>query len=445
MPAFRGNEKILMGHMGHLKQQYQTLVERLNCGSVGLPEPKTPAALRGWQELLEIYYSPEEAELVSKMPIRPASLKTVAKRTGIASEVLRPRLEHVCEKGLVMDLVNPETGQVKYVLSPPVVGFFEFSMMRTHDMFPKKELAQALHAYTKTDRAFADEVFGQDTAIGRALVHEDQISEVSKPDVLDWERAWYLIKEAETISLSLCYCRHKAGHVGKACKTPQDTCLSLNGGAEFVIRRKFGEKIGTERALDLLARAREMGLVQIADNVKNRPTYLCNCCGCCCGQLSAINDFGIAAVNPSSYLPKVNEEKCKGCSRCSRACPIAAITMKPVRRAETKKGDLRPVMDISKCIGCGVCSTTCRKSCIEMISRPEKSEVPNTTMERMVRMALERGRLPHLLFDAGQSRSCQFFNRILQALVKMPVADRLFASRQLHSRFIRKALGKVDL
>ena len=167
-----------MGHMGHLKQQYQTLVERLNCGSVGLPEPKTPAALRGWQELLEIYYSPEEAELVSKMPIRPASLKTVAKRTGIASEVLRPRLEHICEKGLVMDLVNPETGQVKYVLSPPVVGFFEFSMMRTHDMFPKKELAQALHAYTKTDRAFADEVFGQDTAIGRALVHEDQISEV---------------------------------------------------------------------------------------------------------------------------------------------------------------------------------------------------------------------------------------------------------------------------
>jgi hypothetical protein len=39
-----------------------------------------------------------------------------------------------------MDLVSPKTGEAKYLLAPPVVGFFEFSMMRAHDMFDKASL-----------------------------------------------------------------------------------------------------------------------------------------------------------------------------------------------------------------------------------------------------------------------------------------------------------------
>jgi ferredoxin len=110
-----------------------------------------------------------------------------------------------------------------------------------------------------------------------------------------------------------------------------------------------------------------------------------------------------------------------------------------------RKGDLRPSLKEQRCIGCGVCSTTCRSNAISMVSRPEKPEVPETTVERLVLMALERGNLPHLVFDAGQSRSSNYFNQILQVLVKLPVADRFFASKQLHSRFIKRALGKVDI
>ena len=48
-----------------------------------------------------------------------------------------------------------------------------------------------------------------------------------------------------------------------------------------------------------------------------------------------------------------------------------------------------------------------------------------------------------LLVDGGESRGHRFLNRALQVLTRMPPADRLLASRQLRSRFVRVALKQV--
>ena len=146
-----------------------------------------------------------------------------------------------------MDLVNPKTGRVSYLLAPPVVGFFEYSLMRARDSIPKKRMAEALHAYTHGDEAFAREAFGGDTVIGRALVHETALADDPLPDVLDWERATAVVGEARSWAVSLCYCRHKAEHLGEACGAPMEICLSLNGGADFVVRRGFGRSHRAER------------------------------------------------------------------------------------------------------------------------------------------------------------------------------------------------------
>ncbi len=429
-----------MGHQGHLKQEYRDLVQRLEAGPVGLPKPKTEPAELGWREILEILYSPEEAALAAQLPTRPASLKRIATRLKMKPEVLEPRLEAMADKGLVMDLLHPETKKRRYLLAPPVVGFFEFSLMRAQDTIPKARMARALDAYTHGDDTFAQEVFGYETLLGRTLVHETLLSDQELPDVLPWERATALIEEARSLAVALCYCRHKAEHLGNRCDVELDNCMSLNAGADFIIRRGFGRRVERAEALDLLQASREAGLVQIADNVQRRPSYICNCCGCCCGQLQAINDFDLRAVNPSPFIPEPRAERCNGCSRCARACPIGAISMEPQRSEGRRKTGLAPEINSERCIGCGVCASACRRDALPMQARASRPQVPQNSIERVIRQSMERGRLAHLLFDAGDSLGSRFLNQSLQIISGLPGVERLLAQEQLRSRFIRYVL-----
>lgn len=434
-----------MGHLGKVKDEYLALVRRMEGGQVAFPEPQDARAAAGWREILEILYTPEDAELASKLPTTPSSLDRISARLGVTDKAqLQARLDSMAERGLVLDLVNSRTGKVKYLLAPPVVGFFEFSMMRAHDDIPKKRMAEALEAYTHGDDTFAREVFGHDTVIGRALVNEDGVAEGISSNVLDWESATAILGEAKKIAVALCYCRHKAEHLGKACDAPQEICLSMNAGADFVIRRNFGRAVERSEALEMLHKSREAGLVQIGDNVLNKPTYICNCCGCCCGQLQSINEFDLRGVSPSGYVAKPEIEKCAGCSRCSRACPIAAIAMAPERVEATRKNKLRPHVDEEKCIGCGVCTTACHKDSMKMHRRAKQPHVPANSIERAVRMSIERGRLAQLLFDEGEGRGMRFLNQAMRALMSLPLAQRTLASKQVSSRFVKATLGMVQ-
>ncbi len=433
-----------MGHLGHLKEEYRSLVKRLDATTAAMPEPNDPKAWEGWKEILEILFTPAEASLASQLPVLPSSLERIARRAGVSEQELLPRLEAMADKGLVMDLVSTRTGKVKYLLSPPVVGFFEFSLMRAHDSIPKKRMAEALEAYLHHDDTFAKSVFGHETVIGRTLAHEAALGDEPVPDILDWERATQVIEQARSIAVSLCYCRHKAEHLGTSCGAPMDVCLSLNAGADFVLRRKFGRPIEKVEAFRILEDSKKRGLVQIADNVKDRPAYICNCCGCCCAQLQSINWYGLRAVNPSGFEASCKEEMCVGCSRCARHCPIAAISMVPERAQKSgRNNELRPKVDREACIGCGVCADACHKHAMRMVRREKQPLVPSTAVEKAVRIAMERGMLADLLFDEGESRGARLINHVLKALTNLPPAQRAIASEQVKSRFVKAALGRV--
>lgn len=445
-----------MGHHGQIKAQYRDLARRLEASPVSLPEPTDPRAWQGWKDILEILYTPDMAELAARLPVLPSSLEKIAARLKLDPGELKPRLDAMCDRGLVLDLVHPRTGKTKYLLSPPVVGFFEFSLMRAHDEIPKKRMAEALEAYTHHDEAFCREVFAHDTVVGRALVHESALADSMLPgnplgedpaegsEVLDWERATSVVRDARAVAVSLCYCRHKAEHLGTACEAPQEVCLSLNGGADFVLRHAFGRAIEKAEALDILEQSRALKLVQIADNVKNRPAYICNCCGCCCGQLQAINQYDLQGVNPSGFQPVCDSISCSSCARCSRACPVAAITMVPVRVEGRLRNELRPVIDADRCIGCGVCATACSPGALKMERGGARRHIPADAVERSLRTVIENGRLGYFLFDEGAGRGHRFLNRVCRALNNLPGAQKALASEQVTSRFLRAALGGVS-
>lgn len=117
--------------------------------------------------------------------------------------------------------------------------------------------------------------------------------------------------------------------------------------------------------------------------------------------------------------------------------------MVPGRASTQRKRQMRPEIDEDRCIGCGVCSHCCKVDALAMDRSERPRRIPANSLDRALRMAIERGKLPHLLFDEGAGRGSAFLNQALQALHRLPLADQLLASEQVKSRFVRQALHSI--
>jgi len=434
-----------VGHAGSLVQTHQELAKRLQRGPVAMVEPQDPAARRAWREILETLFTPDDAALAARLPVVPTTIADLARRTGIGAGDLRARLEAMAGKGLVLDLHDPRTGATTYMLAPPVVGFFELSMMRLNDGLPKAQLARAYEAYVADDRTFDQAVSGVPTLISRTLVQETALYNDLASEVLDWDRATAYVESAESLAVTNCFCRHVATLLGTACDYPLETCLSLGVAARYLVRHGYARQIGREEGRELLEAAREHGLVHIGDNVQQELNYICSCCSCCCVELRSAQK-GMPVMQPSAFEPTVDSDRCTACGKCVRACPVQVMSL--VSPGAWQKGAEKAMMpltcavDLDRCIGCGVCVGACAEDAVTMVRRPQAPHVPLNAVEYLTRRMLERGRLADLLVDGTAGRGPAFANAVLGAILSLPPAQKLLASEQVKSRFVAFALAR---
>ena len=262
--------------------------------------------------------------------------------------------------------------------------------------------------------------------------------------VLDFERASEVVRTATHRGVSLCYCRHKMEHVGKACDAPQDICMTFNASASSLIRHGHAREVDVVEGLELLHQAQERDLVQFGENVRESVNFICNCCGCCCEAMIAARRFAAAhPIHTTRFLPVVDRGACTGCERCVRKCPVEALSAVSANDPEAAEADGGPARrrSLPGLRGLRPCLPRGGAPLSRCAARRELT--PLNGAHRAVLMALERGKLQDLVFDNRLLWSHRALAAFLGAILKLPPVKRLAATEQVRSRYLEALVRRA--
>ena len=441
--------------MGHLtsRDAYRNLEDRLNWFTQGAPPSET------FTKILSVLFTEKEAKWVAKLPIRPFSLKKAAQLWGTSEAKAEKLLDRLCEKGLLVD--SYDHGVRKFVLPPPMIGFFEFSLMRTRGDIDQKYLSELFYQYINVEEDFIKDLFlGMDTKLGRVFVNESVLMTEKTNHILDYERATHIIEEADFFGVGTCFCRHKNYHLGIPCKlgAPMETCLTFGNVARSLAEHGgYTRPIDKSEAKEILAMSYSYNLVQMGENVRENPAFMCNCCGCCCEALEAVRRFSpMQPIATTNYLPRINRDDCVSCGKCEKVCPILAISMSENGPAidtagsagtagtagAAAAGKKHPAIDETICLGCGVCARNCPKKAITLQRRPIEVITPVNSTHRFVLQAIEKGTLQNLVFDNQAFANHRAMAAVFGTILKLPPLKQALASKQFKSVYLDHLLAR---
>ena len=462
--------------MGHLtsRDAYRNLEDRINWFTQGAPPSETLT------KILQVLFTEKEAKWVAKLPVRPFTLKKAAQLWGTSEAKAEKLLDRLCEKGLLVD--SYDRGVRKFVLPPPMIGFFEFSLMRTRGDIDQKYLSELFYQYINVEEDFIKDLFlGMETKLGRVFVNESVLMTEKTNHILDYERASHIIEEADFIGVGTCFCRHKNYHLGIPCKlnAPMETCLTFGNVARSLAEHGgYTRPIDKVEAKEILEMSYGYNLVQMGENVREYPAFMCNCCGCCCEALEAVRRFRpMQPIATTNYIPRINLEDCVSCGKCEKVCPILAISMDvhgdassvnmdaapeslrvsmdavpELLRAMAQKSRTfdeapaaakkrRPVIDETICLGCGVCARSCPKKAITLQRRPVEVITPVNSTHRFVVQAIEKGTLQNLIFDNQAFANHRAMAAVFGTILRLPPLKQALASRQFKSVYLDHLLS----
>jgi ferredoxin len=417
-----------MAHQNNFSA-YSRLTDRLNLFPQGAPSSQL------LYKILKMFFTEKEADLVALLPIRPFTEKKAAQIWKTNPAEAKNILDNLSSRAILVDIEkNDETF---YVLPPPMAGFFEFSLMRIRDDINQKLLSELLYQYLNVEEDFIRALFTEGpTQLGRVFVNEKAISSENGLYVLDYERATHIIESSDSIGISICYCRHKMSHVGKDCNAPKDICMTFNTSAAALIRHGHARRIEKSEGLELLQKAYENNLVQCGENVQQGVNFICNCCGCCCEAMVAARHFAMMhTIHTTAFIPESFDQECKGCGKCVAICPVEAISLVSANdplNPKMKKAKL----DETICLGCGVCVRVCPENALFLKLRAKREITPVDSIERIVLMAVERGKLQNLIFDNHSLWSHRALAAILGAILKLSPVRQAMATEQFRSRYL---------
>ncbi len=372
-----------MGHHLGTKNSLVPLIDRLNKYPIGLVDSEK------LREILGLLFSEQEAFVASRFPLEETTLTELVRATGLSAEELAPALEIMADKGLVMDM--PYAGTTYYLLMPGLIGFFEFTFMKHRSDLPVERLASLMREYLEESQA--KEFFGSKTQLTRALAYEEHIPVTS--EIATYERAREIIREAGFGAVGLCYCRHKKEHQGKTCAkgAPMEgICISLGSAAQFLSRRGFAEPKSETELLEVIDQARELRLTHVTDNIREKPSFICNCCRCCCELMVGVQMGFHDGIAKTGFTAVIDPGLCDYCGTCFTACNVKAIGLAKGHTFPSPQDRFAAVAE-SVCLGCGACISACEKGALGLVPAAHRALPARKKRDLFVRILWEKGRL----------------------------------------------------
>ena len=314
--------------------------------------PRTASGLE--IRILQKIFSPEEAALASQLTGTYETVASIAGRAGQPAAEVSRQLFKLVRRGIAwLDTGSAGTcgkrdGKACFRLAPFVVGLYEAQIgLLDH------ELAHLVEDYFASGGAAG--IMGPEPALHRVAPAQGT---VKSEWILPYDDVRAILLAAKSFSVQDCICRVQQEIVGHKCEFPLKVCLSFSQ-AERPLQP--GDISQTE-ALALLEQCEQAGLVHTVSNVMEGVGYVCNCCGCCCGILRGITQYGIeTSVAHANYYAVIDSEFCADCGNCIERCQVDAIS----------EGEGFSVVDRARCIGCGLCVTGCPNGVARLERKPE--------------------------------------------------------------------------
>jgi len=338
--AFKQDPEVINGY-------YERLAESLNKLPNSFPRTKSNIEI----VLLKKIFLPEEANIAAQMTIAMEPVNDIAQRIGLSADETASRLKAMLERGFLWG----DAGKGVYRLAPFIVGIYESQLPRMDH-----ELAHLIEEYFHQGGA---EIMRPQPTIHRVIPAQ---SAVKSEWILPYDKLKEVLLSCNTFRVNNCICRTQQDLEGtRKCNFPLNVELIFYKGAESA-EPPVSPFITRDEALAVLDKTEKIGLVHTVRNVAQGIFYVCNCCGCCCGILRGINEFGIEkSVAAANYFSVIDPEKCTGCGTCIKRCQMHAI--KSVNEVS--------VVDRAKCIGCGLCVTGCKANVARLELKPDDQRI----------------------------------------------------------------------
>ena len=352
-------------------------------------------------------------------------------------------LDALADKAILLDM--EDHGQQRYVLPPPMAGFFEFSLMRVRGDIDQRMLSELLYEYLNVEEDFIKSLFTRgETQLGRVFVHEPALPAGPALHVLDHERASHIVRTSTTIGVGMCYCRHKMAHVGRACDAPMDICMTFGTAAASLVKHGFARQVGADECLDLLdAGARPAPGAVRRERARGRELHL---------QLLRLllrgDDRGTALRVP----PPRPHHQLPARRRGRRVQWVRQVRLSvPGRRDEPGLGARSPACEEEggppRCrtrAWDAACASACvHRDALTLTPRAQRVITPLNSTHRIVMMAIERGCLQDLVFDNQAFASHRAMAAILGVILELPPVRQLLATRQVRSRYLEALIARA--